>query len=180
MEWLQMALGAASVFAVALDWIKDDPSAKIMALVKSPPSFVDHDLFRESNRRQFEHLMNRDIGAGEEEWDEDTIKAYEHTLSYIGSVQIAIEEGEHMMAICRRIMTFALLIPNKFRELIAEQRPRALVVLAHYFALGAKVDYVWWIGKTVQREIRGIQKALPDEWQSQMRWPLAAIGVESG
>jgi len=94
-------------------------------------------------------------------------------------VKIAIEEGEHVMAIYRRIMTFALLIPNTFREMVAEQRPRALVVMAHYFALGAKVDYVWWIGKTVQREILGIQKVLPAEWQSQMRWPLAAIGVES-
>ena len=66
-----------------------------------------------------------------------------------------------------------MFIPPLFIEFVSEQRPRSLVVLAHFFATVAQVRSVWWIGKSGEREIRAIHQALPEEWRGQMIWPLA-------
>jgi hypothetical protein len=74
------------------------------------------------------------------------------------------------------MMAFALLAPKKFIQYVGEQLPRALVILAHFFALASNVKYMWWIGDIAQREIQGIWDVLPLEWHV-MRKPLAAAGL---
>jgi len=99
------------------------------------------------------------------------------SLSYIGGVQIAIDSGEHVMGICRRMMAFATLIPKKFIDFVQDMRPRALAVLAHLFALAARMVDIWWIGSTVQRKILGIQQVLPLEWQGMIQMPFTLAGL---
>ena len=69
--------------------------------------------------------------------DPEARDAYNKTVSYIGIIHLAITAGEHDMEVCRRLIAFAVLIPDKMIELIEEKRPRALVILAHYFAVSA-------------------------------------------
>jgi hypothetical protein len=59
-------------------------------------------------------------------------------LSYIAAVKIAITAGEEPDNTCRRLIAFPTLIPKEFTVLVAEQQPRALVLLACYFALLAR------------------------------------------
>ena len=49
-------------------------------------------------------------------------------------------------------MLFPYSIEKGFINLVKEQRPRALVILAHYFGLLARLKYVWFIGDTGRRE----------------------------
>lgn len=178
MQWLEMASGSLNILSTSIMSIKDDPSAKIMMIVKGVPDLSDNnELYNAQNRADFSEILSRDRGS--EDWDEEVQEAYEKTLSYIGSIKRAISNGEHTMAILRRVFAFAMHIPRRFIKLVQEQRPRALVVLAHYFALATKPGYVWYIGDVPHREVVGIQKALPDEWRDQMRWPLAMVGLTS-
>ena len=186
MQWLRMSNGAWNVFHLAWQGIKDDYTAAVTALVRSAPILSDcNSLFSEQNREDFADLLmplrgstlNQDQEGKGDLDDRETREAYERTLSYIGSIRKAIGANEHSLGICRWLLAFAVLIPKKMVELLEEKTHRALVVLAHYFALAGPMagdlEAVWWIGAIARREIEGIQKCLPDEWQHLMSWPLA-------
>ncbi|KAI9867383.1 MAG: hypothetical protein M1813_008941 [Trichoglossum hirsutum] len=181
-HWLQMTGGSVNVFKEAWPWIVNNEESIARALVmKRTPVLVPYneELFLESHRQDLLHLLRRSqADEASEPWDEETQEAYKTTISYLGGAQIAIDTGEAPADICRRLIVFPMLIKKRFIDLIEEQRPRALVVLAHFFALLARFSHYWWMGDTGKREIRGIQTILPDEWQDLMGWPLAAMEEE--
>jgi hypothetical protein len=92
-----------------------------------------------------------------------------------GCIQLAIKSGEHKMGICRRMIAFALLVPRKFVQFVEEERPRALVILAHFFALASDMEDIWWVAGTARREVLGIQQVLPPEWQWMMESPMESV-----
>lgn len=182
MEWLQLARGAGSVFAVgiaALEEANEFGSTAINAIAASHHQYFNNEisLFEEINRKDLLGLLSQDILG--ESWDQETQQAYEKTLSYIGWVQIAINKAEHPLGICRRMMAFPVIAPKRFVGFVEEMRPRALVILAYYFALGAQMRDIWWIGETPLREIQAIQRVVSPEWQPLMREPLLRIGLVS-
>lgn len=175
-EWLQMSRGAGSVFAVASRTTNDFDNARMMALSNAQNFYSDIGvLFAEKNRASLLPLLRQDLS--DEEWDGKTQQAYEKTLSYIGWVQNLIHEGEHPQGILSRMMAFAILVPERFIDCVYEGRPRALAVLVHFFALAFQVQHVWWVGKTVRREIQGIHRVLSWEWQEIIRAPLELFGL---
>lgn len=175
MEWLQMARGAGPVFRIAFNALENTETAKIMTIARARPFLADGDvMFAESNREGLADLLDQNIPG--DVWDVETVQAYERTLSYVGCIQLALKSGEHQMGICRRMMAFALLVPRRFVEFVEEKRPRALVILAHFFALASGMEDIWWVGETARREVRGISKVLPTTWQRMMISPLERVG----
>ena len=182
MEWLQLGRGAGTVIWRSVEAVLtsgDISKSAMMVIADSYPHFGrDESYFDPEMRLDFEGLLTQTLPSGDV-WDEDTREAYEKTLSYIGSIQKAIHRGEPVYAICRRLQAFALVIPPMFIELLGQQRPRALAVLAHFFATVSQVHNVWWLGDnsetgetTAMREIRAINSVLPPEWSGTMVWPL--------
>ncbi|KJK86263.1 hypothetical protein H633G_09884 [Metarhizium anisopliae BRIP 53284] len=56
-------------------------------------------------------------------------------------------------SVARRLVVFPLLVDARFVDMVDEKRPRALVVMAHYFALLAMLRGFWWVGDAGPREI---------------------------
>ncbi|KZF24328.1 hypothetical protein L228DRAFT_94515 [Xylona heveae TC161] len=186
MDWLRLGRGAGTVFELLLDnleALEGADASKFMLLVRGPPLLDDDDeLFSEENRAPFLHLLEDSENLGQEIdglWNSDIQRAYETTLSYIGSIHRAIERDEPSISVCRRLMAFPIRIPKLFIDLVEEQRPRALVILAHFFALTNHVNGIWWLANTPQREIRGVYRALPAEWKHHMHWSLSVVGLTS-
>jgi hypothetical protein len=168
----------------------------VHTFVKSIPVLSDLvSLFQTSNGEKFSHLLlpvktgnvSDDLEDEAELQDEETREAYANTISYLGSVYMAIERKEHTKEIRRWLLAFAVVVPRKMIWLIEAKRPRAFIVLAHYFALvgfkGSAAEAVWWIGRIARREIEAIQRYLLDGWQHLMSWPLAmteAAGMVAG
>ena len=177
-QWLQLTKGAGAAYRAAWNHIRADDNSIAVRLLKRTPAILEtNQLFGVQNRQGLLHLLQQTPVKGtiSEPWDTEIQEAYESTCSYIGSVQIAIKENETLGEICRRLLLFPILIRSRFIQLVGEQQPRALVILAHFFALIARFRDLWWIGDTGQREIFGIQSVLPPEWQYLMSWPLHAM-----
>jgi len=175
MPWLEMGKGAGSIINFLLTANKSTHATRVDKVVRSVPYIWDDPTVpSEPNRIDFMGVLTQSL-ASDDNWDDETRMAYEVTLSYIGSLNKSIKDGEPPFAICKRVICFPMYIPLRFIDFVQEQRPRALVVLAHYFAVVAqvKMPLVWWIGDAPPREIKGIQTVLPQEWQGQMMWPLA-------
>ena len=185
MQWLSMSHGAWNVFRIAWQRIQDGSTMAIEAIIRSASILSDHAaLFSQSNREQFAELLvplrggspGKNREDNEDLDDKETREAYEKTVSYIGSIQKAVKGKEHSLVIYRLLLAFAVVLPAKMIELLGKKRPRALVVLAHYFALvgpmATDAETVWWVGPIARKEVEGIQRCLPDEWQNFMKWPL--------
>ena len=106
-------------------------------------------------------------------------EAYEITVSYIGGIWIAMKGPETSAEIGRRLILFPFVVQSQFIDLIEDQQPRALAVLAHYFALLASFRSVWWIGDTGRREVQALNTVLSGKWHDLMSRPLNIIGEQT-
>jgi hypothetical protein len=175
MEWLAMARGASSTFRFSTC---DNKDARVQVLVRANPFLSNLDvLFAEKNRSDYLYILRQDISDDEAKWYKETQSAYEDTLSYLGSIQQAQTDGEHILGVTRRLSASVLLIPRVFIGFVEEKRPRALVVLAHYFSLLVELESLWWIGKAGRREIVEMQRHLPAQWQELIRGPVEKAGL---
>lgn len=191
LEWLQVGRGAGTVIWQSVETIitearqADYPA--LMTVATAYPYFgKDQSYFDAEMRKTFLGVLTQHLPSDGDDWDDtETREAYEKALSYVGSIQKAIDSGEPVYAITRRLQTFALLVPPKFITLLSIQRPRALVIMAHFWATVSQVHGVWWLGEadaiseesTAKREIRAIKKVLPHDWMTTMVWPLDQVGL---
>ena len=175
--WLQMTKGSGNLFEEAWEFIDHDESSLAFRLVQNLPFLTDpKPLFQDKGRHIFRHLLRGTRTEHTlEPWNAETEKAYSSTLNYIASVQSRFDEGEKPQTLCRLLLAFPYLVKQPFIDLLNEQRPRALVILAHYFAFLTRFSYVWFIGDAGPREIRAIEAVLPGEWQDLMAWPLQML-----
>lgn len=192
LEWIQMGRGAGTLILMSVAALKNGTEEEkanscMMTVTGAYPRFADdtdQSYFDPSLREMFKGVLTQKLPNSRDVWDDETRDTYEKALSYVGSIQAAIDHGEPVYAIYRRVQSFALLVPRKFIDFLEEQRPRALVIVAHFFATVSQLPTAWWIGDgeggrepTVKREIRAISQVLPKEWSGQMVWPLDVTGL---
>jgi hypothetical protein len=186
MDWLQLGKGARSVLGIAMQMGRNHGEPRIMSLVTTSPAIpLDTDVgwAAEDHLKDFIEILTYEANTrldqlySEEFNDAETREAYENAIGYVGSVLVAIRKQEPTMAICRRVIGFSMVIPTRFIDFVEERRPRALVVLAHFFAVANEVRPIWWMANTPEREIWGIYRSLPAEWQQLMDWPMRRVGL---
>ncbi|KAG8529237.1 uncharacterized protein KY384_005872 [Bacidia gigantensis] len=177
-QWLKMTHDSKNIFIQAWEWIKNEDSLSMRMICRPPAmTMLNKELYEESNRESLKYLLEPHANEFPSGLDDIEVRvSYEAALSLLGGVQIAIDAGQETAAdICRRVIVFPILVPDRFIKLVEESQPRALVIFAHFFALLVKFRNIWWIQDTGRREIEGIQSALPDGWQHLMTVPLRAI-----
>ncbi|KAM5465965.1 hypothetical protein MauCBS54593_006213 [Microsporum audouinii] len=175
-EWLQITNSNAKMFRAAWEVVGDDPSTCMAKLVKSTLAWDQRESVKDLQHLLLARTEEEDDKDNPDCWTTDIRKAYESTLGYIEGVLQAIQSRDGPPGpIRRRIMVFPLLVNSLFIDLVAKGRPRALVILAHYFALVVFLEPYWFIGNTGSREVRAIAAHLPTRWQGLMELPLRII-----
>jgi hypothetical protein len=179
-QWLHMMQGSGDVFKTAWDWVGEDTDSLARIIAKSGPDLTNFaEMFSSANREPFSHLLHRSPeDEANEPWDLQIQEAYERPVCYIGGIHIALNKGEEASHTFRRLLAFPMFVPKLYIKLIEERRPRALVVLAHFFAFLAGPRDLWWVGDTGRREIRAINSVLEGKWAEMLDWPLAAMEVK--
>ncbi|KAJ6000198.1 hypothetical protein N7481_000607 [Penicillium waksmanii] len=132
-----------------------------------------------------EHLLD-DIEAEDDEWNNSGCVStetatvlrdtYVATLRYLDKA-LRMQEGEEPPSQNLRMMIlFPVYADVAFVDLAYDGRPRALVILAHYFALISLYSHVWWIGESGKREVLAIASELQDTpWRIKLQWPLRIV-----
>ncbi|KAH6886334.1 C6 transcription factor [Thelonectria olida] len=167
LQWLQLSRGIGGVCKLALNLIQDDPGAKIWPVVTSMMPFIRHS--RTVKVDALAHLLHVHEGEMPEAIDMD---AYEETTRLLCWMLEARESGEHIKMFCRRMMAFSVLLPDRITGLLERRDSRALVMLAHFFALSSYASEFWWVGDMPRREISAIRDFLEPKWHGMMVWPM--------
>ncbi|KAJ5106635.1 hypothetical protein N7456_003310 [Penicillium angulare] len=171
--WLSVAHGIRTILKTVYGQLMGSDSKIKPFLLAKPMVFGGGlDMFKPPVD-PFQSILEyeRDI----EDIDEETAEAYSQTTEYLGYLYTASQANEPEWVLRKIFFGFPPISPRRFTDLVTERRPRALVILAYLFALGKKVDNVWWFRGIPEREVRGINGIVPDNWKWAMFWPLNLI-----
>ncbi|OTB05832.1 hypothetical protein M426DRAFT_319513 [Hypoxylon sp. CI-4A] len=179
-QWLWMGRGAGEILQLARKMISPESEAKIKLFTRSVPDLSDPEELLYCDHSPLDWLLEHPAGPGsvaaQQDWeldDESVRSVYNKALSYICSIQTAIDNDEPDFAVVRRFGGFAIYVPIEFTRLVEERRPRAMVVLAHFMSYWLNYEHVWMIGQAGEKQIKGIYKVLPLEWARKLE-PLFA------
>jgi hypothetical protein len=132
-------------------------------------------LYGTQNCKPFEALIDWKNHPEPEPFSAEMKATYEVFLAYVGSIYKGLQENEHPRRIFRRLLCLGVMLPISVIDLIEERRPRALAILAHYFAMAYSMNDHWlWYGLPDQ-EVDGIESLMPNEWMWAMDWPRRVL-----
>lgn len=174
-EWLRMANTSNIVFRKAWALVEKNPeSISGQLMLEIAQNVAEKDRMEHLN--ELIHLLRRqEPHELEEEWDEDICAVYGRTLSCLGWLWKHRFDSEAPFGLTRRLFLFSMIVDARFLSFVEERRPRALVILAHYFSLLAILRKFWYIGDSGLREARAIAAELPPEWQGMLIQPLEIL-----
>jgi hypothetical protein len=175
-----MSHAITKIANMAFPLVRGESVAQFLASMSVEPDFRDRSaIFNPVNSKPFEALLNwEDFPEPNRDLSQQSI--YGKTLDYIGGVHRSLLDKEEPRIVFRRVLCFGPMIPPQFISLVEQQRPRALVILAHFCAMAKAVDDHWVFHGLAEREVYGLQKLIPSEWQWAMEWPLKMVKQEPG
>ena len=179
--WLDLSTGIISLFAAA--WNCTHENSRILGFVHAEPQVTylgqhnfdkyPDDIFPSHIESMFPRLLDFEDPL-ETDLAEHT-SVYKWALGFIGMLYQKVEAGEESSRLRRLLTAFGAVAPPSFKKLVRACQSRALVILAHYFAVMKAGDEVWWLRGVPEREVLGIQSQLPERWQWAMAWPLQKL-----
>lgn len=167
--WFHSFQGVKLVVLTTWQWLRN--SERVLPIIKSQPA-VALDL-KPSRPKFFGPIlegMDEQIEGLEEPLKTETRRAYVHSVAYLNWAHEKPERG--------RILGFPATVSRRFVELIEQQDPRTLVIIACFFALTRACDEAWWLRGTAKREVTGIMTFLPREWWPKMEWAVRVADTE--
>jgi len=174
LPWLRLASGTRVVWFQCEAFISDD--GVTTPLLRAHPDLLDDaHFFALDNAKVFPDVLG---WASEYEMTTDEDRdAYERTLCFAARCFIAINEGEAAGVTIRRIAGLPARCPKRFIELVEEQRPRALVIVAHIFAIVKLLErnIRLWLRNIADRQVMQIYAKLPVGWRDVMKWPMHVL-----
>lgn len=200
-EWLLMTKEAGFVFVEAYPYVKDDQSSLSREILENNQELTENGAVfagtkpwelesafgavfagkkplevGAENTKSLAHLLERNQDHERDEpWNADIEEVYKKMIMFIGTTKSAVDANKNSGDVLRLLILFPILAPKLFIDLVGDQQPRALVLLAHYFAILVAYREVWWIGDIGRREIKGIQSVLTARWHQYMEWPLEVV-----
>lgn len=155
-------------------------ATRMSGLMYDHPDLSDNaHIFDPAHRTPFEPLLSWAVDY--EFLEAEDIGAYEQAASYIGlMITTFTERSEPPLATSRRIFAAPSCLPVRFCEFVLEQRPRALALLAHLYAIVAllSAEISLYVG-TAERAIPSICDRLTLAWRQFVTWPLAILKWDS-
>jgi hypothetical protein len=109
--------------------------------------------------------------------DPEACQAYVMTvyelMKTFSQVSILRDRGQGLILSC---CIWPNTIPQKYLELLADQKPPALVILAHYAVLLHWADKEWFMRGMARYLLDMIRSSVGEEWHRALDWPTLVIG----
>ncbi|KAI1505258.1 hypothetical protein F5X99DRAFT_368820, partial [Biscogniauxia marginata] len=168
LSWFHSFQGVKAVVASSWQWLRS--SGIVIPMIECQPA-LNLDLSGKG-ATFFSDLL---VGVDEEisGLDDDpalkqiTRQAYQHA--------VAVLDWAHKIPHTGAPLVFLATVSRRFVDLLEARQPRALAILASYFALLKFLDSFWWLKGVVRREVMGIVSLFDpddDEWWPRLQWPL--------
>lgn len=169
LAWFHSYQGIKTVVIASWQWLRD--SNRIQPIISGQPSLsLDLRPDKTTFFSAFLDGIDEQLEAEAEGTRAETRQAYQHAIAFLNWAHQKPERD--------RIIAFAATVSRRLVVLISESNPRALVIIACFFAMTKVVDDVWWLHSIAKKEVNGIYGLLPAEWLAKMEWPMRVANHE--
>ncbi|KAI9746118.1 MAG: hypothetical protein M1818_000799 [Claussenomyces sp. TS43310] len=169
LQWFHAFQGVKAVVLASWRWLRD--SERVRPIITGQTALA---LDLKATKSAFFGPLLEGMDEKLLEIDEceraETRQGYEHSVAYLNWSHLKPERA--------RILGFPATVSRRFVELIEQEDPRALVIIACFFAMTKAVDDVWWLQGVAKREVSGIMSLLPEEWWPKMDWAMNVANRE--
>lgn len=162
-QWFHAFQGVKTVVLASWKWLRD--SARVRPIIQAQPALALD--MHPAETAFFAGLlsgMDEDIAALDPRDRDETRRAYEHAVAYLNWAHAKPERS--------RIVGFPATVSRRFIALLDGHDPRALLILANFFAMTRAVEDAWWLEGVARKEVAGIMSLLPPEWWGRMDWAV--------
>ncbi|RYP02422.1 hypothetical protein DL764_005801 [Monosporascus ibericus] len=171
LSWFHSFQGVKAVVASSWQWLRH--SRVVVPIIEAQPAL-------NLNLSEHETTFFGDLLTG---LDEELAQNDDESPGYLLTRQayqhaVAVLNWAHKIPHTGAPLVFLATVSRRFIELLAMRRPRALAILASYFALLKCLDGLWWLRGVARREVMGIVSLFdPDdeEWWPRLQWPLRIV-----
>ncbi|PNP38227.1 hypothetical protein TGAMA5MH_09797 [Trichoderma gamsii] len=166
LSWFHAFQGVKTIVATSWQWIRNSATLKVV-IDSQPGSMLDlNPLGPESF---FGHLLD-DLDEELEQEDESnraaTNQGYFHA--------VCVLNWAHKNQYAPSALALPSTVSRRYVELVEAKRPRALAILACFFALLKRMDNVWWLDDVARREVMGLVSLFEtgSKWWRHLEWPI--------
>ena len=175
LQWLQLAKGSRMIGGKWYEMVGSSWRIQSGIFYGQPDLTDSCDLFDPRHCKPFEALLVWSPD-GEGMTAEDR-SVCQQVLSYVSLIYSGIVNAvDDPLTTSRRFVAMPSRCPPEFVALVERRAPRAMVILAHFFAMMRMLDIPWYYG-IAECQIPAILDELPFEngWRDLMRWPITMI-----
>ncbi|KUJ13438.1 uncharacterized protein LY89DRAFT_622311 [Mollisia scopiformis] len=171
-EWVSLLRGVHTLLQVAGEWMTNGPMSLMLQDRHIDPELanaVDSEVSAKLIAlRQL--CFSPGLNVKDAEVLEKTLILLQEAHGLIASSSI-----DHEIDAVLVVYGWPIQVPEAFFTMVKEQRPEALVVLAHYSLLLNKVNQLWYMKGMSRRLLKTIHGKLGKEWESWITWPLQLL-----
>lgn len=195
LTWFHAFQGVKTVVAASWPWLKQNDV--ILSIINAQP-VLNLNLTR-AKEGFFGHLLgglDKELSslaplaaAGELSGDGSRAGAGASGSDKVGLMESTRQAYQHAVATLnwahskpgKGALAFPATVSKRFLELAGQRQPRALAILASFFALLKTLDHVWWLQGMARREVLGIVSLFnsdyfgPDverKWWPHLEWAV--------
>ncbi|PNH39427.1 hypothetical protein VD0004_g7446 [Verticillium dahliae] len=167
LSWFHAFQGVKTVVASSWPWLRS--SGIVIPIIDSQP-VLQLDLDGCAPTSFFGHLLtdlDDELAA-----EPCPVTAMATKQTYLHAV--AVLNWAHKIPHRGAALAFPATVSKRFLDLIEARRPRALVVLACFFACLKSIENVWWLHGAARREVMGVvsQFEAASPWWAHLEWPV--------
>ncbi|KAL6700509.1 hypothetical protein J3F84DRAFT_358369 [Trichoderma pleuroticola] len=166
LSWFHAFQGVKTIVATSWQWIRN--SATVKVVIDSQPGFM-LDLNPLGPDSFFGHLLD---DLDEELEQEDEANRAATNQGYFHAV--CVLNWAHKNHYAPSALALPSTVSRRYVELVEAKRPRALAILACFFALLKRMDNVWWLDDVARREVMGLVSLFEtgSKWWRHLEWPI--------
>ncbi|KFA64190.1 hypothetical protein S40285_00890 [Stachybotrys chlorohalonatus IBT 40285] len=174
MAWFHAFQGVKTVVASSWQWVRNSTVVKV--IIESQPG-LQLDLNPLGPNSFFGHLLEgleQELAGEDPQLFSATAQAYAHAVSVLNYT--------HKTAYAPTALAFPATVSRRFIDLVEAKRPRALAIIACFFALLKRLDDVWWLHDVARREVMGLVSLFEtgSQWWRHLEWPIRIALWEGG
>ena len=174
LDWFHLLRGINSVLQLQWEVIANSFLAPLLRAGLENASISAHTVTNSDRITDLLRLCSSPSLANDREASNAYALSIHELLKVFTQATIRRERGSGLVA---AVFVWPNSIPQAYLGLLADSKPEAMVILAHYSVLLHMLDGEWFMKGWAKHLVTSIAESVDDEWQEWLSWPKEMVGA---
>ncbi|KFY35815.1 hypothetical protein V494_05574 [Pseudogymnoascus sp. VKM F-4513 (FW-928)] len=171
-SWLYFIRCGCSMLCNVWDQLESGPVEPLASAWEVPITFSE----AEQDPLMDSLLSAIPVPSSEDSWPQDVCKIYRDAATELGVAFSCTQDPGASYTAWDAIRIWPMRISDAYLNLLSQQHPAALILVAHYCILLKRLDSHWYFEGRAKKLLFTATSCLDRRWHHTVEWPLAEIG----